>query len=441
MKRFLHALRGWKYNRAEVLAFVLIFGVAVATADVSIPLRIPVPESTTTGLPGQPCSSTSPGDTTGIAQEGLCESRQALLDSDSGRSADAERHYLKSFSLFDQLGLYYRPAAITILMNIGCFYREINRLADAEQILLKALRMEQDLPPASALRVAMIRSRLGDVYSETPDPEKGRVLLTGALQEFEKETPANKREIAYAYNTLGMIDAHRGAYQTAESGLRKALAASENPPGDTAETAAYQTNLALVLYLERRLGNAEVLLKRAVFMLEQTPGRHQRELATSLTALAAVQSAANEFPAAERASLKVLSLLDELQGDNNTDKVLARINLAGIYLREKKVNEAAKTLPGDVAAEQVYVTDKRVLGDGLRRLAELRGLQKRWDEAAGLYAEAVGMFEAALGASHPGLASVLHEYAEVLKHSGGRQAESKIIEARARSIENALPPV
>jgi hypothetical protein len=78
---------------------------------------------------------------------------------------------------------------------------------------------------------------------------------------------------------------------------------------------------------------------------------------------------------------------------------------------------------------------RRILADGIRRLGELRALEHNWSEAQTLYSEALEIYGSTIGSNHPGMAPVLLEYADVLRHCGAPKAEVKNIEARARAIK------
>ena len=98
------------------------------------------------------------------------------------------------------------------------------------------------------------------------------------------------------------------------------------------------------------------------------------------------------------------------------EAVLARVNLAAVYLDEKKTAAANKILPAAIAAERQLAPDSRALADGIRDLARLRAEQHRWNEAQSLYREALGIYEARLRPEHPEIGRARSEYTRILKH-------------------------
>jgi hypothetical protein len=130
-----------------------------------------------------------------------------------------------------------------------------------------------------------------------------------------------------------------------------------------------------------------------------------------------------------------LAILSRWREPDSPEIAAENVTLATLYMRERKIAEAAKILPDAVAVERRVASDRRALADGIRRLAELRALEHSWREAQALYGEAIAIYESTLGPSHPGIAPVLLEYAGVLKHCGVPRAEVKNIETRAKAIK------
>jgi hypothetical protein len=154
-----------------------------------------------------------------------------------------------------------------------------------------------------------------------------------------------------------------------------------------------------------------------------------------------VEIALGQFARAEADGEQSLSILARRYPPENLELAAGKVLLASVYLHQRKIADAAKILPSAVALERQLAADsrmpdKRTLADGIRRLGELRALQHNWREAQMLYSEAIAIYESTLGPSHPVIAPVLLEYANVLKQCRAPRSEVKNIEARARAIRS-----
>jgi hypothetical protein len=158
-------------------------------------------------------------------------------------------------------------------------------------------------------------------------------------------------------------------------------------------------------------------------------------LGSILADLTDVETALGQFARAEADGAQSLAILSRWREPESQEMAAENVMLATLYMRERKTAEAAKILPDAVALERRLAVDPRVLADGVLRLAELRALERNWHDAQTLFSEAISIYESTMGPNHPGMAPVLLEYANVLKHCGAPRAEVKNIEARARAIK------
>src|SRR6185312_15364029 len=98
--------------------------------------------------------------------------------------------------------------------------------------------------------------------------DKAREKLTQSIAILKPAGEQQKTPLAAALNSLGMLELRLGAYQDGENELRQAVELSTRSLGeDHPQTAAYMTDLALALTVERQLSGAETLLRRARFVM------------------------------------------------------------------------------------------------------------------------------------------------------------------------------
>jgi tetratricopeptide (TPR) repeat protein len=367
----------------------------------------------------------------------FCEHGRGVISDLRGNSDEATRHYIKALTNWETLGDDFLAHRTRTLTSLGGAYRRQGRVKDAERVLSQAYALAKPLAQSDPELYGTVLSRWAAVYAE---PDAARTKLNEAIAVLRALKPPNARELALAYNSLGMLDLGMGHYKAGESNLRQAMefagaSVGENHP----EAAGYAANLALALMAEGEFNRAETLLRRARFVIESRAGAGSLQLVNVLTGLTSVETALGKFAAAEECGQKAVGILRAHAADsasgNRGEIALVEVSLGGLYLREGKTAEADAILAPAVDEERRLFQTGRRLGDGIRMLALLRTQQQAWSTAEPLYREALGIYEAALGPEHPDIAPVLHEYAGVLKHQRAPKDKVKSIEARARAID------
>jgi len=375
------------------------------------------------------------------ARAAICEAETGAIEEAASHADAAEPHYRRALSIWNQLTPDYATYRAATLMNLGNLYRTQHRTTEAENMLTQALALARQSNNDHGRLLAVVTSRLGGFYSESGAPERGRPLLNQAISMLRTPALSNPAELAYAFNSLGMLDLRAGDYKSSESNLREAVSVAQSALGEShPDTALYQANLALALYSQGQYDRAELLLNRARYIVETRLPPGSSRLGTILADLTAIETAEGHYARAEADAAQSLAILSRRNEPESPEIAVENVMLATLYLRERKIAEAAKILPDAVALERrLDGADpgiaRRILADGIRRLGELRALEHNWNEAQTLYSEAVEIYESTIGSNHPGMAPVLREYADVLKHCGASKAEVKNIEARAKSIK------
>lgn len=371
----------------------------------------------------------------------LCEHSLGSISEAEGNYTDAANRYQRAGAAWQETGGLYSAAEATTMMNLGGIWRMMGRLTDAETTLRQALETaarQKDKPGLAAA----IEARLGDLYNVAGKPALARPLLLKSIGTLRAAPESNGPELAFALNALGLSEIHTGHYSEGEIAIREAVSAAGASLGTGhPETATYETNLALALYLQNQITRSYALLRKAQASLESRLSPGSPQLGALYSDMAAVENALGKFGLAEQSALKALAILEQT-GVNGSDYVLARVNLGAIYIRQNRMAEAEDILPSAIEAQRKQLPDGRVLADGVRRLGDLRAMQKRWRETVALYGEAVELYESALGTGHPDLAGLLSDYADAMKHQGASKERVRDMQARARTIaRNGNRPV
>jgi len=381
-----------------------------------------------------------------VAKEVTCESLLASVDEARGNLARAEQRYLHAVADAEQAGPAYRPLYCAKLIDLGEHYHRQGRTQAAESTLLQAVDLARTLAAVNPELLPEALLHLGGVYSDSPQPERGRAPLTEALAivtsaagDRAAEPPAT--EIAYAHSRLGMIELAAGHLREAESEMRKSVALATQALGeDHPVTAAYQTNLALTLIVERRFDNAWLVLRRAQFVVESRQLAAGPELAVICAEMGDVARIEGKFAQAEDYALQAISLLNLQPKPDARALAIAQVTLAGIYLRSHDTAAAEKILPEAVEVQRETAANPIMLGASIQLLGELRAQQRNWHAAEALDREAIGIYRRSESANaNAAIAPLLRTLADVLKHEGGSKSEVRALESQARDILRTAP--
>jgi tetratricopeptide (TPR) repeat protein len=377
-----------------------------------------------------------------------CDNALASVDEARGNPVRAEQRFLRAVANAERAGLSYQPVYCAKLIDLGEYYHRQGRTADAEVSLHKSVDLARGLTAVMPELLPEALIRLGGLYPDSPQPERGREPLTEALAIVAASAASGRPvppviEVARAHSALGMIDLDTGDPRGAEANLRESVALATSALGeDHPVTAAYQTNLALTLLAEDQFERAGILLRRAQFVVESRPSPPDSELAVIYAALSSVAGSENKMAQAEDYAHRALSILNREQRPEARYVAIAQATLAGIYLHSHDLVSAEMILPQAVETQREAAVSPNTLAGSVQLLAELRALERRWREAEALYREALSIYERHGAAnSIPVVAPLLRALADVLKHNGGSNDEVRALETRARDIlRNASLP-
>jgi tetratricopeptide (TPR) repeat protein len=373
-----------------------------------------------------------------VAGAVTCENALASVDEARGNLVRAEQRYVHAASTAEQAGPAYLPLYCAKLIDLGEHYHRQGRAADAEASLSKAVELARRITAAKPELLPEALIRLGGLYADSAQPERGRALLEEALA---GPAAISDTETAYAYSCLGMIELAAGRERESEANLRESVALATKTLGeDHPVVAAYQTNLALALLTARQFDRAGLLLRRAAFIVESRQGRTAPELAAICAELSAVAIADGKMAEAEQYAQRAISILSLQAVPNTRALVASQVTLAAIYLRAHNTAETEKMLPAAVETQRQTAVNPLTLAASIRLLGELRAQQRNWHAAETLFREAIGIYESrASAAVDPAVAPVLRALADAIKRQGGSKEEVRELEARARDLLRSAP--
>jgi hypothetical protein len=221
----------------------------------------------------------------------------------------------------------------------------------------------------------------------------------------------------------------------AELLIRRALAILEASYGsDHPDVAASLNNLAQLLLNTNRLAEAEPLMKRALAIAEASYGPDHPKVSTCLNNLSLLLKDTNRLAEAEPLMKRALAIAEASYGSENPQLHTSLNNLALLLQDTNRLVEAEPLLRRGLAiAEASYGPDHPAVANALNNLALLLLDTNRLVEAEPLLRRGLAIAEASYGPDHPLVAAILKKQATVLQASN-RLTEAEPLMKRALVI-------
>ncbi len=246
---------------------------------------------------------------------------------------------------------------------------------------------------------APLRLTLGNGYRALGRYPAARRELEAALR-LERRLPGRHAERAKVLHSLGIVRYLQGDYPPAIARMRESIAEERRlPPAERADLGPFENDVAIVLWREGRLDEAEPLLREAVEATRARFGDAYPAVAIGLGNLGLVRDSRGDLDGAVAYFRRALDAFGRIQGRELPERAFSLLNLGGV-----------------------------------------RRLQGRFDEARALLDEGLAVCRRTLGAEHPTTA-LAHSALARLDHDQGRDAEA--LEEANRALEilrNAVGP-
>ncbi len=149
------------------------------------------------------------------------------------------------------------------LGNLGELKRLQRRFRAAQTLLETAVSMHEAAGPMSHLALGTSLLSLASVYKDRKQYQLAEPLVLRAIQIFDVTAGPGSREATAALNTLAVLYAESGNFDTAERYLRQVIARRQDSPPDVS-TATAEYNLGKILFETGHAGEAEEWLFRAL---------------------------------------------------------------------------------------------------------------------------------------------------------------------------------
>ena len=346
---------------------------------------------------------------------------EAAAEGAQGKSSEAEQSYRHALKIIRDSGDYANPFEALVLLSLGYLYNQQYRSQEALTQFTNALQI-----------VDKIQKSLEDPLG--PDAMQLRTMKAGILT-----------GIGAAY--------YRGMYNfpAAEKAYQEALALLADT--HTASAAPYLSiasqSLAEIYVAEGQPARAAPLYEQALQILIQ---RAPDSLLTAqlMSDLAGVDyRSLGKVQEAETLFSRSLQIKEKALGKNNPASRLEQRMLARIYCSTGRCEQAEPLIRSALAGDQAgFGPDNLLVGMDLADLGYFYMNCGHPEKAEPLYLQAIAMEEKALGpglaSSATGLIELYTNLAVSIRMQGGREAEAKKYEQRAKDISDkahvAPPP-
>jgi tetratricopeptide (TPR) repeat protein len=207
-------------------------------------------------------------------------------------------------------------------------------------------------------------------------------------------------------------------------------------------TARLMGHLASLLHVKALFNEAELLMRRALYIYEQGFESEDSGVATALNNLAQLLRATNRLSEAEPLMWRSLEIKVQNFGPKHTDVATALNNLAQLLKATNRLNEAEPMMWRVLEIkEQSFGTQHPDVATALNNLASLLQDTNRLSEAEALMRRALKIDEQILGPINPNVARDLNNLAQLLQDTN-RLGEAEPLMRRALDIdEQSLGPL
>src|SRR6266516_1736392 len=386
-------------------------------------------------------------------------------------------HVQMSASYIEEYTLAF-PEAARLFNEAASYLVAHERYQQAEQILLKALAVRQQILDADHPDTARTLNDLGSLYQDQGKYEEAEPLLQEALAIRQRLLGGEHPDVAQTLYNLASLYRAQGTYVKAEPFYLQALYIRETTLGfDHSLVARSYYGLAKLYHSQEKYQQSEKLCKQALYIQEQRLGGDHPMIASTLNMLAKIYQGQNKLDQAKEMNVRALRIRESTSGTDHPQVAIIIDDLVEIYHAEGRYREAESLiarslsiheqalgsehpymayslsnraenffLQGDyVQAESYYkkalAIREQHLGFNHPRtastycnLARLYSALERYEEAESLYRKALSIHERAFGIDHPTVVSMLEQYATLLKKLK-REGEACELEARIQAIK------
>jgi len=179
------------------------------------------------------------------------------------------------------------------LNNLAVFYLDLNRIAEAETLLVEAIEIRTAIYGSDHPYVAILLQNLGDAERRAANYPVSEQLLLRALSIYARSARDFWPEASIAQNNLAILQGATGRAHEAETNHLNAIRLSIKAGGErNTDVGVFARDLATLYTDQGRFNEADELYRRSIAILRDGLGESSHQLSKSYRAYSAMLSAA-----------------------------------------------------------------------------------------------------------------------------------------------------
>jgi tetratricopeptide (TPR) repeat protein len=254
------------------------------------------------------------------------------------RHSEAENFYRRALRMKRQTAGYSKPELLASLHRLAVLYRIQEKFDLAEDLYLETLTLSETLYGPDHNEVATRVNYLAGLYNARKDYAKAEQCLLRSLKIYQANTGLESYISGLCLLGLALVCVHEGKQSEAQTYYAKA---SDILHSDVkVELAAKLISLALVYFGQERYGDAEVLLRHALVLDEESLWSYHPLVPVSLQILGDLCAAQGLFLEAEYAYRSAIEKQINGLGEQQAALLDSLEKLARFYIARDRREEA-----------------------------------------------------------------------------------------------------
>ncbi|KAF2025710.1 hypothetical protein EK21DRAFT_75787 [Setomelanomma holmii] len=293
-----------------------------------------------------------------------------LLYADQGKLAEAEQMYVRALRGKEAALGHEHTSTLSTVNNLATLYYNQGKLAEAEQMFLRALRgYKAALGPEHTSTLHTVNN-LGILYKNQGKPTEAEQMYLRALRGYKAALGPGHMSTLNTVNNLGALYYNQGKLAEAEQMYERALRGKEAALGpEHTSTLDTVNNLGLLYADQGKLAEAEQMYVRALRGKEAALGPEHMSTIGTVYNLGLLHHNQGKLGEAEQIYLRALRGYEKALGNGPAQQYLPALNafenLGNLYRQQGKPEEARAMHSSALAGLQ------HVLGPSSSRCVQL----------------------------------------------------------------------
>lgn len=238
--------------------------------------------------------------------------------------------------------------------------RQMGDYQSAEKVLQTAAK----LASTDADRI-LVHNALGGLYMHTQNDLESEANFRKALALLEKTAKPDSLDMATILDNLSVVCSAAKKFSEAESLNGRAIEIyrkNQNAPNATLDLITVLGNRGYILSRQGKHKESLASYEEAVAICQSGEQVPPSLYATMIDNLGNAYYMQGEFEKAEQARVDALALFESSAGQNHPETIKARRNLAAVYIKEDRLEEASDLLKKSIEAlEKSGTVNKNLL--------------------------------------------------------------------------------